>query len=66
MKMVIGGNLFSGIIQEMDISQLLITMRYVPTHPIQLKSEPSIFGLILGLARRLSNDTDEYLQTLLS
>ena len=46
--MRIGGNLFTGIIQEMDISQLRITMRFAPILLPLLKSKCTIVGQIPG------------------
>ena len=46
--MVIGGILFIGIIQEMDIFQPLITTRFVLIQRTLLVSKPMIVGQILG------------------
>jgi len=48
MCMVIGGTSFTGIIQEMDIFQPLITMRFVLIQPTLLVSKSMIVGRIHG------------------
>ena len=48
MYMVIGRTSFTGIIQEMDIFQPLITTRFVLIQPTLLVSKSMIVGRILG------------------